>query len=52
MISQHLILRAILLVPTPDLDLGLWHAVVMEEEEETDQNKVALFLVIEAFHSY
>ncbi|PPQ65674.1 hypothetical protein CVT26_000306 [Gymnopilus dilepis] len=36
-IDQNLVLRAILLVPSPDLDLNLWNAVLMEEENEDRQ---------------
>jgi len=38
-ISQHLILRAILVVASSDLDLGLWNAVLMEEEEEEKRSE-------------
>ena len=34
-ISRHLFLRAILIVPSPDLDLVLWNAVLKEEDEES-----------------
>lgn len=33
-ISERLILRAILVVSAPDLDIGLWNAILVEEEEE------------------
>lgn len=33
-INQNLVLRAILLVPSPDLDLDLWNAVLTEEGSE------------------
>ncbi|KAF9526591.1 hypothetical protein CPB83DRAFT_794417 [Crepidotus variabilis] len=32
-ISNQLVLRAILVIPSPNLDLGLWKAVLDEEEE-------------------
>lgn len=36
-ISQHLILRAILVVSTPDLDLRLWNAVLEEDQDNLDK---------------
>lgn len=33
-ISEELVLRAILVVPSPDLDLALWNSVVADEEED------------------
>lgn len=36
-ISKSLLLRAILVVSTPDLDLRLWHVVLSEEEQRQDE---------------
>jgi hypothetical protein len=33
-ISEELVLRAILVVPSPDLDLALWNSVVGDEEDD------------------
>lgn len=33
-ISEELVLRAILVVPSPDLDLALWNSVVADEEDD------------------
>ncbi|KAF8897065.1 hypothetical protein CPB84DRAFT_1710051 [Gymnopilus junonius] len=32
-VNENLVLRAILILPAPDLDLKLWNAVLIEEEE-------------------
>ncbi len=36
-ISHYLILRAILVVSTPDLDLRLWNTVLEEDEDNLDK---------------
>ncbi|KAF9474551.1 hypothetical protein BDN70DRAFT_815524 [Pholiota conissans] len=33
-LNRKLVLRAILVVPTPDLDLALWNSVLQDEERE------------------
>ena len=33
-IKEELVLRAILVVPSPDLDLALWNSVVADEEDD------------------
>lgn len=40
-ISEELVLRAILVVPSPDLDLALWNSVVADEEEMMERDKAA-----------
>ena len=36
-ISEELVLRAILVVPSPDLDLALWNSVLADEEDDRER---------------